>query len=85
MLVLPFRRKERGLEIAAFHRKGMKVWQLISGGGEDGETPEAAAAREVFEEAGIQGPCQRPDSAATVPAAWFAEWPTWPEHILVVR
>ena len=30
-------------------------WQFVAGGGEDNETPLEAAAREIFEEAGVKG------------------------------
>ena len=36
-----------------FHRADCDQWQFISGGGEDDETPSAAAKREIFEESGI--------------------------------
>lgn len=85
VLVLPYRRTA-GLEVAVMHRADYPVWQFVSGGGEAGETIEAAARREGFEEAGIPAGAayQRLDATATVPACWFAAWPTWPEHTLVV-
>lgn len=41
--------------IARFDRRGRLVWSLPKGHVEPGETPEAAAAREVAEETGITG------------------------------
>ena len=55
VLVMPYRRLEDGgFEYAVFRRSDMEdVWQGIAGGGEEGETPAEAAAREAREEAGI--------------------------------
>jgi 8-oxo-dGTP pyrophosphatase MutT (NUDIX family) len=41
--------------IARRDRRGRLVWSLPKGHIEDGETPETAAVREVFEETGITG------------------------------
>jgi dihydroneopterin triphosphate diphosphatase len=84
--VLPWRRGARGFEVAVFHRTDYDVWQFVSGGGEDGETPEVAARREGHEEARIPlaAPYLRLDTVASVPACWFRAWPRWPAHILVV-
>jgi len=35
-------------------RSDSKIWQFVSGGGEDNETPKEAAIREFYEEAGIK-------------------------------
>jgi len=85
VLVLPYRRT-RGLEVAVLHRADYQVWQFISGGGEVGETIEAAARREGFEEAGIPtgAPYLALDAMAMVPACWFRAWSTWPADVLVV-
>jgi dATP pyrophosphohydrolase len=87
VLVLPWRRRAGALEVAALRRADYDVWQFISGGGELGETPEAAARREAHEEAGIPpgAPYLALDATATVPACWFSAWPTWPADVLVVR
>ena len=86
VLVLPWRRGERGFEVAVFHRADYDAWQFVSGGGEDGETPDDAAHREGHEEAGIprNAPYQRLDTMASIPASWFRAWATWPAHVLVV-
>lgn len=41
--------------IARHDRQGQLVWSLPKGHLEDGETPEDAAVREIFEETGIHG------------------------------
>ncbi len=48
VLVFPFK-KEEGRYI--FHRRRLKVWQGIAGGGEEGETILETAKREANEEA----------------------------------
>src|SRR5262245_62000445 len=87
VLVLPWRRRGGGLEAAVFHRADYDVWQFVSGGGELGETPEAAARREAHEEAGIppDGPYLPLDATTAIPACWFEAWASWPEDVYVVH
>ena len=62
------------------------MWQFVSGGGEEGETPAQAARRESFEEAGI-APSSRfmpLDSTTTIPACWYEAWAEWPASLLVI-
>lgn len=86
VLVLPYRVRGGVLEAAVLRRADYDLWQLVSGGGELGETPEAAARREGFEEAGIPPalPYRRLDAMTMIPACWFAAWPTWPAEVLLV-
>lgn len=86
VLVLPYRRSARGLELAVLRRRDHDVWQFVSGGGEEGETVDEAARREGFEEAGIPltATYARLDATATVPACWFSAWATWPAERFVV-
>ena len=53
VLIIPYRRTEDGLRFCVFHRADRDIWQFVSGGGEDDETPPEAALRELFEETGI--------------------------------
>jgi dATP pyrophosphohydrolase len=86
VLVLPYRRIGAGMEVAVLHRSDYDAWQFVSGGGERGETAEAAARREAREEAGIAAGLdfRALDAQAMIPACWFSAWPTWPEGVLVV-
>jgi dATP pyrophosphohydrolase len=55
VLVFPYRISLDGTaEVAVFQRANGGYWQGIAGGGDEGETPEQAARREAFEEAGIE-------------------------------
>jgi ADP-ribose pyrophosphatase YjhB (NUDIX family) len=47
--------ERRAALIARHDRRGKLVWSLPTGHIEDGETPEAAAVREICEETGIAG------------------------------
>lgn len=53
VLILPYREKDNTIEYCLFQRADTKIWQGISGGGEDDESPVQAAVRETFEEANI--------------------------------
>lgn len=67
-------------------RADYDLWQFVSGGGELGETPEAAARREGLEEAGIPPTLEyrRLDAMTMIPACWFAAWSSWPVEVLLV-
>jgi dATP pyrophosphohydrolase len=54
VLIFPYIKNKQGfIEYAIFRRSDGNYWQGIAGGGEEGETPEEAARREIKEEAGI--------------------------------
>lgn len=50
-----FRRQNQNVEVCLIHTQERTTWQLPKGIIEPGEAPEAAAAREVAEETGLQG------------------------------
>ena len=54
VLALPYRYQDGQLQFAVFKRSNRQMWQFISGGGEDDETPEQAVCREIFEEGGVK-------------------------------
>ncbi|HEU4452143.1 MAG TPA: NUDIX domain-containing protein [Longimicrobium sp.] len=95
VLVFPFVRAAGGVRYAVFRRADAaeECWQGIAGGGEEGESPAAAARREAWEEAGI-GP-DRPlfalDSRCTIPVVavagllWGPEVLVIPEHAFGVE
>lgn len=53
VLAIPYRRNP-DLRFCALRRADSGQWQFVAGGGEDRETPEEAAFREVWEETGIR-------------------------------
>ena len=53
VLALPYKICDDGILYAVFHRSNEDMWQFLSGGGEDQETPEQAVRREIWEESGI--------------------------------
>src|SRR3954469_18607509 len=80
VLVVPFRRAGVQVEFAVLRRKDMNVWQAVAGGGEVGESPEEAAAREACEELGLDGPVPLYplQTTASISARLFAERGSWP-------
>ena len=86
ILVLPYRMTDDGnVEYAVFRRADEGWWQGISGGGEDDETPEQAARREAFEEAGIPSDrdLMRLDTMTTMPVVRVCGF-AWGKDVLVV-
>ena len=81
ILALPYRKREGEWEFCVFHRTEPDEWQFASGGGEDDETPEQAAFREIWEETGVRAEAlTRLSSMGSVPANVFraenrAHWP----------
>ncbi|AHI57142.1 NUDIX hydrolase [Listeria ivanovii] len=74
VLVIPFIRKETHVQFAVFLRTDMAVWQFISGGGEDAESPQDAALRESREELSLKNNFQiyQLDSLAHIPSFHFS-------------
>ena len=87
ILALPYRKKGEAWEFCVFHRTEPDEWQFTSGGGEDDETPEQAALREIWEETGFHAEhLTRLSSVSYVPANVFREDARahWPKDIYVV-
>ncbi len=53
ILAIPYKYENETPVYCVFRRSDYKYWQFIAGGGEDNETPEATAAREIKEECGV--------------------------------
>ena len=87
VLIIPFRIVENGVpEFAVTKRSDMDVWQFLSGGGEDAETPYQAAKRQANEEGGIlyENKLLELDSMASIPATCFAAHKGWGNDVYVV-
>ncbi len=87
VLIIPFRIVENGVhEFAITKRSDMDVWQFLSGGGENDETPLQAAKREANEEGDIPYEYEllELDSMASIPAINFAAYMEWGNYVYVV-
>jgi len=87
VLIIPYLRTSNDtIEYAVFKRSDAGYWQFLSGGGEGGETPLIAAAREAHEEAGIplKSKYFKLDSIATVPANVFKAHESWGKDVYVI-
>lgn len=86
VLVVPFRRIGEQVEFAILRREDMDVWQAVAGGGEVGETPRQAAAREASEELGLTQdvPLYPLQTTASIPARFFADRDSWPTGTYVI-
>jgi len=85
-LTIPYRWRNGVLEFAVFYRRDSCMCQFIAGGGEDEETPLAAAQREAREEASIEASEAdwiELDARASIPRTAFPNAP-WPETVHVV-
>jgi dATP pyrophosphohydrolase len=73
-------------EFAVFQRADGEMWQFVSGGAEDNETPIEAARREAQEEGGVPAnlTLQQLDSVASVPRSSFPTAQHWHSSIHVV-
>ena len=85
VLVIPFD-DTADLRVAVLRRADMDAWQFVAGGGEEGETPLAAARREAMEEIGAGGELYPLDSCCSVPASVIRREARshWPARTLVI-
>ena len=87
VLIYPYRRMNDGsIEYALLKRIDDGLWQAITGGGEDQETPLEAARRETHEESGIPptSPFLQLDTIESVPVIEFRNSAIWGEDIYVI-
>ncbi|GAB4318714.1 MAG: hypothetical protein Kow0059_12400 [Candidatus Sumerlaeia bacterium] len=91
--VIPWRRCNNSIEILLITSRSTGRWIVPKGWCEDGLTPAEAAAREGFEEAGVQGKIaseplgvyeyirgQTKFRVTLYPLEVVMIWDTWPEH-----
>lgn len=88
-LIIPFMEIDNETKYAIFKRSDRGIWQFLSGGGEDLETPIQAAKRECFEEAKIPSNIifYELDAISTVPAEIFCQEyrKNWPKDCYVLK
>lgn len=85
VIVFPFRELNDSIEVLIGKRSDDGVWQGISGGGEDAETPLEAARRELFEEAGLIGKSWfQLDSKVMLPKVFYKGHEEWDKEIYVI-
>jgi dATP pyrophosphohydrolase len=88
ILLLPWRWAADGsAEFLIARRADLGIWQAIAGGGEDDETPLAAAKREAYEEAGIPADCTLVplDATTSIPAHIFPGTNHWGDKVYVIN
>lgn len=84
VIVFPYMFENDKPVYGIFRRSDFPIWQAISGGVEDDETPLETAIRECYEEAGIEAhEFIALDSEASIPADIFKQ-SHW-ENVYVVR
>ena len=87
VIVIPFLKPASGEpRYGIFKRRTHEMWQAISGGGEDVETPLEAAIRETLEESGIaaRDGWVHLQSRGSVPVSVFSRTSHWPRDLFVV-
>ena len=86
VLVFPFKRSQGRIEYALFLRSDDECWQGIAGGGEDDETPLAAARREANEEAGLPVTATLIDlqTRSSVSVTCFRDSAQWGDDLYVI-
>lgn len=76
VLIIPYLLEDKGTKFCILKRTDMKIWQFPAGGGEDGETFQDSALRELSEETGrktFSARITRLDSLASVSIDHFQE------------
>lgn len=88
-LIIPFMIEDDVPKYAVFKRADIDMWQFLSGGGEDNETPLETAKRECFEEAQIpvNTTFYKLDAISTIPAEIYPEKyrKYWDKNCFVIK
>lgn len=86
-LTILYKKNEEEILYAIFYRNSHPIWQFISGGGEDNETPIETVIREIKEETSIiinKEDIEQLDSKSTIPVVNITGEYTWGKDIYVV-
>lgn len=85
VIVFPYRIANESLEVLIGKRSDGDYWQAISGGGENSESPQEAAIRELHEETGLHGSeWVKLDSMCTLPRVHYSGNENWDENVYVI-
>ena len=86
-LTILYKNEENKILFGIFYRNSHPMWQFISGGGEDKETPIETVIREIREETSIiidKEKIQQLDAKATIPVVNVTGEYTWGQEVFVV-
>lgn len=86
VLVFLYAIVDGGARYAVLRRADLGVWQAVAGGGEEEETPDQAARREAFEEAGVPADCDLIPLASVgqIPVEHFRDRAHWPPGMMTI-
>lgn len=86
-LTILYKNEENKILFGIFYRNSHPMWQFISGGGEDKETPIETVIREIREETSIiidKEKIQQLDAKSTIPVVNVTGEYTWGQEVFVV-
>ena len=81
------KKENEQIKFAIFYRNSHPIWQFVSGGGEDNETPIDTVVREIKEETSLvinKNEIRQLDSRATIPVLNITGKYTWGDSVFVV-
>ena len=86
-LTILYKEKDNKILYAIFYRISHPIWQFVSGGGEDNETPLETVVREIKEETSIvvdKKEIEQLDSKTTIPVINITGEYTWGKNVYVI-
>lgn len=86
-LTILYKKENNKILYAIFYRSSHPIWQFISGGGEDNETPLETVIREINEETSLkinERKIESLDSKTTIPVLHVTGEYTWGANIYVI-
>ena len=86
-LTILYKEKNNKILYAIFYRSSHPIWQFVSGGGEDNETPLETVVREIMEETSIvvdKKEIEQLDSKTTIPVINITGEYTWGKNVYVI-
>ena len=86
-LTILYRKDNNKILYSIFYRNSHPIWQFISGGGEDNETPIETVIREIKEETSLivkKEDVKKLDSQTTIPVLNVTGEYTWGTNIYVI-